>query len=80
MNCRTDTDVINRISIERAIEYLSKEDRAILHLWIWKDMSSDDIGVVIGNTFRQGPITGGAIRYRIKKIKRILRELLDDSD
>lgn len=70
-----DSDITNRITVEKMMATLTPEEQAILRLRFEKELTFDQIGEIIGREFRNPPerLTGGTVRYHYKRIFEELR-------
>ncbi len=63
-------DATARLSgVAAALDALAQEDREVLLLYAWEDLSYAEIGVALG-------IPTGTVRSRLHRVRRILRELI----
>jgi len=61
-------EVIDRMTVEWLLDKLTPEQREILELRFLERLSYEEIGAVIGVKYRDGPLTGSAVRYHQQRI------------
>lgn len=69
-------DLIDKLTIQALMEELTEEDRAILRWIYWNQESYANIGIVIGEEFRDKILSGSGIRFLRDEIYAALKEKL----
>jgi DNA-directed RNA polymerase specialized sigma24 family protein len=70
----TETEVLDRLSVEWLMAKLTAEERDILTLWVVEDYSFEKIGDIVGNKYYGMSMPDTTVRYRKDKILKLLRE------
>ena len=61
--------IASKLAIAWLLTKLTMEEQDILYLWLIEELNFTEIGKIIGNKYRDGPLTGSAIRYHKDRCK-----------
>lgn len=74
LNTSYDTLLLNKLTVEKMMAFLSSEERDIINLWCSGSFTLEEIGRVIGQKYHGYDVKSSIIRYHRDKILRKLRE------
>lgn len=67
-------NLIERILLEELLALLADEDRELVHMYYWDDLSPGEIGEKWGMKYRGRVLKEGTIRYHLKRITQLFQE------
>jgi DNA-directed RNA polymerase specialized sigma24 family protein len=71
-------DIHDFLTLQSLMEKLSPKEREIIYLWLWKDLSFEVIGEIVGPKYSGRVLKDSTMRYHMKKILEKLRSWVDN--
>lgn len=67
-------EILDRLTLERLLSSLTDEEREILHLWYFEELTFQEIGKIVGLKYRGRELADSTMGYHRDRILRKLRQ------